>query len=44
MRHAAIVISLLILGACETVEGVGRDVQAGGQAIQDASNDVQSDL
>lgn len=37
-------LSLLVLAACETAEGFGRDVQAGGEAIEDASNDVQGDL
>jgi predicted small secreted protein len=26
------------LGACETIEGAGRDIEHGGEAIQDAAN------
>ncbi len=37
-------IAFLGLAACETVEGFGQDVEAGGEAIQDASNEVQEDL
>ncbi|MEM9524577.1 MAG: entericidin A/B family lipoprotein [Pseudomonadota bacterium] len=37
-------LSVLGLAACETVEGFGRDVTAGGKAISQASNEVQKDL
>ncbi|MEL7253943.1 MAG: entericidin A/B family lipoprotein [Pseudomonadota bacterium] len=37
-------LSLFALAACETVEGFGQDVENGGEALQDASNDVQADL
>lgn len=37
-------VAVLSLAACETVEGFGEDVSAGGRAIQDTSNDVQDDL
>lgn len=43
-------LKLLILGAlvamagCQTVQGFGRDVQTGGQAITGASQEVQSEL
>lgn len=33
--------SLFVLAASETVEGFGRDVQSGGEAIQEASEDAQ---
>ncbi|WP_157598619.1 entericidin A/B family lipoprotein [Tateyamaria omphalii] len=36
--------SVLALAACETAEGFGQDVQAGGEAISDASNEVQQEL
>lgn len=43
MRFVSIaILSLFTLAACETVEGFGEDVQNGGEAISDASNDVQS--
>ena len=43
-RATAILMALLGLAACETVGGLGQDIQAGGQAIEDTSNDVQNDL
>ena len=39
-----LLVAVLGLAACETVEGMGRDVEAGGEAIQGASNEVQADL
>jgi predicted small secreted protein len=38
------VLALMMLSACETVQGVGRDVQSGGAALSDSSRQVQSDL
>ena len=35
MIRAVIVMALLALGACETVEGAGRDISAGARTIQD---------
>lgn len=35
---AVLTISSLALGACETLEGAGRDIEKGGEAIQDAAN------
>jgi entericidin B len=42
----AISLSLLLfaLAACQTVEGVGEDVSAGGEALSDLSEDVETDL
>ncbi|WP_425093479.1 entericidin A/B family lipoprotein [Tropicimonas sp. S265A] len=37
-------ISVLALAACETVDGLGQDVEAGGQAISNAANEVQDEL
>ena len=36
--------AFLLTTACQTVEGIGEDVESGGQAIQDVSNDVQDDI
>lgn len=33
-----------LLAACNTVDGVGKDVEAGGEVIQDASNEVKEDI
>ena len=35
-------ISITGLAACETVEGVGRDIEKGGQAITETAQDAQS--
>lgn len=32
------------LSACNTVEGFGEDVQAGGRAVERSANDVQKKL
>ena len=34
----AIVTSVLALSACNTVQGVGRDIERGGQAIERAAS------
>jgi len=33
-----------LLAACNTVDGVGRDVEAGGEVIQDTAQDVEEDI
>ena len=38
------VVALTLLSACETVKGVGRDVQKTGGAITDTSRQVQKDM
>ena len=37
-------VAALGLSACATVEGIGKDVESGGEAIQDASNEVKKAL
>lgn len=45
MRPAALLILLtLMLAGCETVGGFGQDVETGGEAITDLSNEVEDDL
>lgn len=34
-------LSAAALAACNTTEGVGEDIQAGGEAIDDAAEDAQ---
>jgi len=34
--------ALFALSACNTFEGMGRDVQQGGEAITDTANEAQS--
>ena len=46
MRLLAILIfaSTVVLSACNTVEGAGKDVKAGGQAIENTARDVKDKL
>ena len=37
-------IAAFTLAACNTVEGVGRDVQAGGQAVEDVAQDTREEI
>lgn len=37
-------VALMLLGACETVEGFGEDLSTGGRVIQEESNEVQAEL
>ena len=34
-------LALMVLSACETVEGAGRDLQTAGEAITEESQDAQ---
>lgn len=40
-KVAVLGILALIAAACNTVEGVGEDVQAGGRAVENSAQDVQ---
>ena len=37
-------LALMLLTACETVKGVGRDVETTGEVITDGARQVQNDL
>jgi predicted small secreted protein len=41
IRNVFLAMAIFGLIACETVEGFGEDVEAGGQLIQDTSEDIQ---
>ncbi|MFN7178697.1 entericidin A/B family lipoprotein [Hyphomonas sp.] len=41
---AAAALSLVTLTACNTVKGLGQDLQAAGDAVAQASDDVRSHL
>jgi entericidin B len=41
IRTTTILALLAALAACETVEGFGEDVEAGGEAIQQSADEVQ---
>lgn len=43
-RNLFLAIAIIGLSACQTVEGFGKDVEAGGKVIQDTSDDVQDDI
>jgi predicted small secreted protein len=40
----ALALAAVFLTACNTVEGVGEDVQAGGEAIEDTAKTVKDDI
>lgn len=44
MRYLTLLplLALMILSACETVEGAGRDLETAGEAITEESQDVQA--
>ncbi len=45
LTRPALVLSIILgLAACETIEGLGQDVQSGGAAISETANEVQRDL
>jgi len=37
MRTLILTVTLLALAACNTVDGIGKDMEAGGRAIQNSS-------
>ncbi len=39
---AVVAVALLVLAGCNTVHGVGEDVEKGGEAIQGAATDAQN--
>jgi len=41
-RILAILISLGAIAGCNTVEGMGKDIERGGEATQDKARDVKS--
>ena len=43
---AALFVAALIptMTACNTVKGVGKDVQAGGEAVEDVATDVEKEI
>lgn len=37
-------VALALLAGCNTVEGMGKDLKAGGKAIEGAASDAKSDI
>jgi predicted small secreted protein len=44
IRVSTLFLLLAVLAGCETVEGFGRDVESGGEAIQDSAAEVEQGL
>ncbi|QHQ35035.1 entericidin A/B family lipoprotein [Algicella marina] len=44
MKTIAAFLLLASLAACNTVDGAGQDISAGGDALSGAATDVQEDL
>ncbi|WP_211466903.1 entericidin A/B family lipoprotein [Collimonas silvisoli] len=44
MLIAAMLGAIGALSACNTIAGVGKDVQTGGEKVQDAAQDVQKKM
>ena len=43
-RSALILLSILALTGCNTMAGIGKDVESGGQKIQDAAESTKSKM
>lgn len=39
----SVICSIFVMSGCNTVHGFGEDVSAGGQALSDSANKVQSE-
>lgn len=39
-----VVCALPMLAACNTIEGMGRDVKAGGQAVEEVARDTREEI
>lgn len=46
-KYAAILLAVAMipsLAACNTIKGVGKDVQAGGEAVEEVATEVQKEI
>lgn len=43
-RYAILIAALLGLASCETVGGMGRDMENAGEGIQEGADDVQDSM
>ncbi|MCB1888032.1 MAG: entericidin A/B family lipoprotein [Rhodocyclaceae bacterium] len=41
---AMIIAAAFVLGACNTVEGVGKDIEAGGEKVQETAEEVKREM
>ncbi|MCB1896450.1 MAG: entericidin A/B family lipoprotein [Zoogloeaceae bacterium] len=39
-----LLMAAFALGACNTVEGVGKDIEAGGEKVQETAEEVKKDM
>jgi entericidin B len=44
MKHVLIVAAMLGLMACNTMEGAGEDIEAGGRAVSDTSRETKEEM
>ena len=44
VKLTAAVLTLFALGACETVDGAGRDISSAGEVVSETARDVQDDI
>lgn len=44
LAAALMLVSMAFLGACHTVEGVGKDVESAGDSIQDTAKDCTDNV
>lgn len=41
---AAVVAAMALLSACNTIQGAGKDLERGGEKVQDAARDVKDKM
>jgi len=44
LQAAGIALIALLATACNTVDGAGKDIKAGGEAVSDAAQEVEDDI
>ncbi|MEZ5987355.1 MAG: entericidin A/B family lipoprotein [Hyphomonas sp.] len=44
LKYAGLGLLTLMAAACNTIAGAGEDIQAGGNAIEDAADEVRDDM
>ncbi len=44
VKSGSMILVLVLLAGCNTVQGAGQDIESAGEGIQDASQDVESSM
>jgi len=44
IKTSAFAVVLAMLAACNTIAGAGEDIEAGGEAISEAADEVEDDI